>query len=135
VSEKQLDGSQIAGLAANLCCLGPAQRMRAIGRAIHPGTLDPAVHDAGVLPSRQMGLVVDAAWKDVGTSIWRADAQPVLQRGWGLFRDLKLNRPAGLVLDNRRPFSHTAARSYVVDPKADEIATAKLAINREVEHC
>src|SRR6516225_5720193 len=133
MSEKQLDRSQIAGLAVNLRRLGAAQRMRAIGRAIHPCTLDPAVHDAGVLASRQMGLVVDAARKDVGASIWRTHDQPVLQRGSGLFRDLKLNRTAGLVLDDRRPLSHTAARSYVVDPKADEIAATQLAINGEVE--
>jgi hypothetical protein len=51
-----------------------------------------------------------------------------------LFCDLKLNRTAGLVLDDRRPVFHTAARGYVIDPKADEIATAQLAINGEVEH-
>jgi hypothetical protein len=71
-----------------------------------------------------MGLVVDAAWKDVGASIWRSHDQPVLQRDSGLFGDLKLNRTARLVLDNRRPLSHTAAGSYVIDPKADEIAAA-----------
>jgi hypothetical protein len=57
-----------------------------------------------------------------------------LQRNSGLFRDLKLNPTAGLMLDNRRPVSHAAARSYVIDPKADEIAAAQLAIDSEVEH-
>jgi hypothetical protein len=114
VSKKQLDRSQIAGLAVDLRRLGAAQRMRAVGRALHPGTLDPAVHYARVLASREMGLVVDSARKDVGTSICRAHVQPVLQRGSGLFRDLKLNRTAGLVLDDRRPVSHVAARSYVI---------------------
>ena len=38
------------------------------------------------------------------------------------------------MLDNRRPVSHTAAGSYVVDPKANEIAAAKLAVDGEVEH-
>ena len=80
-----------------------------------------------------MRLAVDAARKDVGASIQRAHDQPVLQRGAGLFGDLKLNRTAGLVLDNRRSVSHATARSYVVDPKADEIAATKLAINGEVE--
>ena len=81
--------------------LGAAQRMRAVGGALHPGTLDPAVHYARVLASRQMGLVVDSARKDVGASICGTHVQPVLQRGSGLFRDLKLNRTAGLVLDDR----------------------------------
>jgi hypothetical protein len=61
------------------------------------------------------------------------EAHPVLQRGSGLFRDLKLNRPAGLVLDGRRPASHVAARSYVIDPKADEFAPAQLDVDGEVE--
>ena len=57
-----------------------------------------------------------------------------MQRGSGLFGDFKLNRTAGLVLDNRRPVSHSVAGSYVIDPKADELATAQPAINGEVEH-
>jgi hypothetical protein len=82
----------------------------------------------GLLASRQMRLVVDAARKDIGASIWRAHDQPALRRGAGLFGDLKLNRTAGLVLDNRRPVSHAAARSYVVDPKADEIVAISIAV-------
>ncbi len=81
-----------------------------------------------------MGLVVDAARKDVGASMCGAHVQPVLQRGSGLFRDLKLNRTAGLVLDNRHPVSHVAAGSHVIDPKADEIAASQLTVDSEVEH-
>src|SRR5271165_1578563 len=124
MSEKQLDRSQIAGLPVDLRRLCAAYRVRAVGGTVHPGALDPAVNDARVLASRQMGLVVDAAREDVGASICRAHVQPVLQRGSGLFRDLELNRTAGLMLDNRRPVSHVTARSDVVDPKADEIAAA-----------
>ena len=49
VSEKQLDRSQIAGLAVDLRRLGAAHRMGAVGAAVHLGPLDPAVHDARVL--------------------------------------------------------------------------------------
>ena len=49
VPEKQLDRSQITGLAVDLRRLGAAHRMRAVGAAVHPGPLDPAVHDARVL--------------------------------------------------------------------------------------
>jgi hypothetical protein len=60
--------------------------------------------------------------------------QPVSQRGAGLFRDLKLNRTVGLVLDNFRPISHVTANGDVVDPKTNEIATTQLAVDGEVEH-
>ena len=76
---------------------------------------------------------MDSARKDVGASICRSHVQPVLQRGAGLLRDLELNRTAGLVLDNCRPVSHVAADGDVIDPKADEIAAAKLAVDGEVE--
>jgi hypothetical protein len=50
------------------------------------------------------------------------------------FRHLKLIRTAGLMPDNRRPVSHAAAGSYVIDPNANEIAAAQLAVDGEVEH-
>jgi hypothetical protein len=56
-----------------------------------------------------------------------------LQRGAGLLHDLELNRTPGLVLDNRRPVSHAAARGDIIDPKTDEIATAQLAVDGEVK--
>jgi hypothetical protein len=83
---------------------------------------------------RHMRLIVDAARKHAGASIYRARFQPVLQRGASLFRDLELDRTAGLVLDNRRAVSHLTTCRDVVDPKANEIATAKLAVDGEIEH-
>src|SRR6516165_4357708 len=127
MSEKQLDGSQIAGLAINLRYLGAAQRMRAIGRAIHPSAFDPDAHDARVLARRHMRLIVDSARKDVRASICGARCQPVLQRGAGLVRDLELDQTTCLMLDNCRPVSDMPAYGDVIDSKADEIATAKLA--------
>jgi hypothetical protein len=63
MSEEQLDRSQIAGLAVDLHRLGAAHRMRTVGRAVHPGALDPAVHDARVLARCDMRLIVDPLGK------------------------------------------------------------------------
>jgi hypothetical protein len=57
-----------------------------------------------------------------------------LHRGSRLFRDLELNWPAGLVLDDARPVPHLTADGDIVDLKADEIASAQLAVDGEVEH-
>jgi hypothetical protein len=92
------------------------------------------MHDTGVLPSRQMGPVVDATWKEVDASVFWALVQPILHRRSGLFRNLKLNRTAGLALDDRRPVSDAAAGGKVIDPEADEVAAAQFAVNGEVEH-
>ncbi len=119
--EKQLDRSQIAGLAVDLRRLGAAHRVRAILAAVHPGALDPTVHDSCVLARR-------------GASTCGARFQPVLQRGAGLLRDLKLNRTASLVLDDCRPVPHMTAHGDVTDQQADEIAATKLAVDGEVEY-
>jgi hypothetical protein len=66
VSEKQPDRSEISGLAVNLRRLGAAHRMRAVGTAVHPGALDPAMHDAGVLARRDMRLIVSAVGRRRG---------------------------------------------------------------------
>ena len=91
------------------------------------------MHDARILASRYMRLIVDAARETAGASICRSRAQPILQRGSSLFRDLELNRPTGLVLDDGRPGSHMAADGDIVNPKADEIAAKQLAVDSEVE--
>jgi hypothetical protein len=78
---------------------------------------DPTMHDASILASRHMGLIVDAAREDVSAAICRGHVQPVLQRGPGLFRDLELNRTARLVPDNRCSVSHVSAGGDVIDPK------------------
>jgi hypothetical protein len=77
---------------------------------------------------------MESARKDVGASICRSRVQPVLQRGASLLRDFELNRTAGLALDDCRPVSHVSADCDVIDPKADEIAAPKLAVDGEVEH-
>src|SRR5271165_4767965 len=98
MSEKQLDRSQVAGLAVDLRRLGATQRVRAKGAAFHPRSLDPAMHDARVLARRKVRLVVDPARENVRASILRSYVQPLLQRGAGLLHDLELNRPARLIL-------------------------------------
>ena len=77
---------------------------------------------------------MDSARKDVGTPICRSRVQPVLQRGASLLRDFELNRAAGLALDDCRPVSHVSADGDVIDPKDDEIAAPKLAVDSEVDH-
>ena len=81
-----------------------------------------------------MRLILDSARKDVGAPICRSRVQPVLQRGASLLRDFELNRTAGLALYDCRPVSHVSANGDVIDPKADEIAAPKLAVDGEVEH-
>ncbi len=92
------------------------------------------MHDARVLTGCDMRLIVDAARKDVWASIHRSHFQPFLQRNPGLLGDLELNRTASLVLDGRSPVPRVTAQCNVIDAKADEVATAKFAVDSKVEH-
>src|ERR1700732_1953485 len=57
----------------------------------------------------------------------------IMDRGPGLFHDFELDRSPCLFLDHGATVSHPAAGAYVVDLRADEIATSELAVDREVE--
>lgn len=133
MSEKQLNRPQITCLTVDLRRLGAAQRVRAIGAAVHSRARDPAMHDACVLARRKVRLILNPARKGVGASIRWSRVQPLLQRDAGLLHDLELNRSAGLVLDNSRSISHVAARRDVVDAEADEIAAAQLIVDGKIE--
>jgi hypothetical protein len=52
----------------------------------------------------------------------------------GLLRDFEPDGPTCLPLTDHRPIQGVASRSDVFDPQAYDIATAKLAIDRDVEH-
>lgn len=75
---------------------------------------------------------MDSARKEVRASIRGARCQPILQRGAALFRDLELDRAAGLALHNCRPVSHMTGSGDVINSQADEIATGKLAVERRL---
>jgi len=64
MTEQQLDGSKISGLAIDLRRFGPPHRMGAVCGAIESRTFYPTIDDAGVLPRREMGTVMLAAGKE-----------------------------------------------------------------------
>lgn len=52
-----------------------------------------------------------------------------------MLRELELDRPAGLFLDDRRAVAQSAADAQIVDLQAGEIAASQFAVDRQVEHC
>jgi hypothetical protein len=65
MSEEQLDSSQVARLLVNLGRLRPPHRVRAVGRAIKPGALDPAMDDPRILSCGEVRLRLEAARKEI----------------------------------------------------------------------
>src|ERR1700751_2887154 len=108
--------------------------MRAVGRAIQPGTLDPAMNDQGVLPRRQVRLPPEAAREEVPLLPAGYLGKPGVDRRSGLLGDLELNRPARLLLNNRSAVSDPAAGADIVDLQPHEIAPSEFAIDGKVKH-
>jgi hypothetical protein len=52
-----------------------------------------------------------------------------------LLDDLKLHRPLGLLLHNNRAGGNMTALDHIVDAEPDQIASAQLAIDGEIEQC
>jgi hypothetical protein len=50
-----------------------------------------------------------------------------------LLGDLELNRPVGFHLDHGGAVAHMASHGHVVDPEANQVATAQLAVDGEIE--
>ena len=76
----------------------------------------------------------EATREQIPTTPSAEHRQPVADRGSGLLRDLKLHRPAGLLLDDHRSIANSAADEHVIDPQPDEITAPELAVDRQIEH-
>jgi hypothetical protein len=59
--------------------------------------------------------------------------QPIPDCRSGLFSDLELDRPTGLLLDDRRPILHPAADAHIANSEPHEVAAPELTVDREVE--
>src|ERR1700731_4655 len=70
--------------------------------------------------------------KVAGLSVGGADV--VIDRLPGLFGHLEPHGHAGLLLAHRRAFNGVSVRRNVLDLESDDIATAQLAVDRQIEH-
>jgi hypothetical protein len=58
----------------------------------------------------------------------------IIDRLAGLFTQFKSHRPPSLFLPHRCTIRCLPARSDILDPDRDDVATTKFAINRRIEH-
>ena len=113
--EEKLDRPQIARLRLDLRRLRPPHRMRAVGGAVEPGTLDPGMDDPRILPGREVRLRPEPAREKVPSIPGLDLGKPGSDRGSGLFGNFELNRPARLLLNDRGAVSDPAAGANVVN--------------------
>jgi hypothetical protein len=133
MSEEELHRTKVPGLLVDLRCFRPAHRVRAVGRAVQPGTLDPGMYDPQVLPRRKVRPRSETAGEQVAPIPEFGFQQPILDRRSRLRGNFELDRSPRFLLDHGATVANPAARPYVINLKTEEIAAAELAINRKVE--
>jgi len=69
------------------------------------------MHDAGILPCRDVRLATQATWKEKPAAYECAIGEPIADCRSGLFGDLKLDGPAGLSLNDAGAVSYLAVNA------------------------
>jgi hypothetical protein len=73
--------------------------------------------------------VVRPAWKDEIVQRTASTLQPLEQARSCWFKQFKLNRPSGLLLDDDGALSHTGTAHELADPDLHEIAATQLTVD------
>jgi hypothetical protein len=82
-----------------------------------------------------MWRVVDATREHKVLGLQPCLLDPLLRSFPGRLRDLELHRALSLVLHHHSAGCHLVAVAYVPDLETDEVATAQLAVDSQVEEC
>jgi len=109
--------------------------MSSVGVGVQPDACDPVGNQSSILTGRQIRCRVPTPWEEVVPISFGGHLDPVVQRPACVLRDLKLDRPASLLLSYRRPMFDRAIGCYIFDRQSEEIAAAQLAVDCKVEHC
>ena len=78
---------------------------------------------------------IDAAWEGKAVDRTATTLQPREKTRASRFKQFKLHWSLGLLLDDHRPIANPAPSHQIADSNLDEVATAKLAVDRKVKQC
>lgn len=95
---------------------------------------DPLVNKASILACADVIGVIDSAWKDKVVERASAAIEPSEDTAAGGLEEFELDGPTGFLLSNDCPRANPAATDKFADFDLDHIASAKLAVDRQIEH-
>jgi hypothetical protein len=107
--------------------------MCAILSLVEPDRRDPFVDKARILQCAEVAEAIDPAWEYEIEDRAAAALKPGLKAPPGLGHYLELHRPAGFLLDDRCAVADVSSAYDISDPDLDDITTAQLAVDCEVE--
>ena len=134
VTQQNLNGAQVARLLVNDGRFGSAERVGAIVLPEQSNPGYPLINKSCILPGADMLGVIDPARKDKVVKGASATFKPSQDAGAGGLQELELDRPTGLLLDDDCSGTNPTTPDKVADLDFDDVATAQLAVDREIEH-
>ena len=135
VPQQQLDRTQVSCLAINLGGFCPPHGVRPVSRTVQACAIDPSVNYTGVLARRQVGAFMESARKKVAGVRRLQQDQPFTERRPGLFGDFKLDRSPCFSLYDGCSIANPTSNANVLGLKGDQITSAKLTVDRQIEEC
>jgi len=133
MAKEKLYSAQVLRAAVNQRGFRPSHRVRAVIRGVKAEFFDPTFDDSGVLARSEVRRIVNAAWEHIVLGLQSRDLDPFLNGVTSRGRDFELDRTLGLVLHDDRPRCHLIAVANVPDLECNEVTSAELAVNSQVE--
>jgi len=134
MTEQNLHGTQVARLLIDDGSLGSAERMRPKVLPAQPNLGHPLVNEASILPGADVIGMINPTGKDEVIERASSAFDPSEDAAAGVFKKFELNGPAGLLLNNDRSRANPAATDKLADLDFNDVAPAKLTVDREIEH-
>src|ERR1043166_6759834 len=134
VAEQELDSPQIACASIDQGCLCPPEGMRTEDVWVQPDAGSPLGDKPGVLPCRHRLFLTAPAGKQDLARLSSRSSEVVIDSLPGLFGQFEPDGLSGLLLPHCRAIDDITPGSNIFDFQSDDIASAQLAIDGEIEH-
>lgn len=129
MAKQKLTDAQIAGALLDQRDLHSAETVSSVERRIQPDQRHPGVDEPTVLARSDMIARPGAAREERVFLTRTSLSKPGCKRFPGCVRQFEWYRPPSLLLNNRGSETNSASEDVIPDPKANEIATAQLAVD------
>ena len=134
MTSQELDSPQVLRALVDQSRLRTPHRVRAVGGRIETSRYDPVLDDPRILTGGDVRGVVQSALEE---KIFRLQAglrDPGCHCRTRRLRELELDGPLRLPLDNICAREHLDSVRHIANPQADEVTASELAVDRKVEH-
>ena len=133
MTEQDLHRAQVARRLVDDRGFGASKGVSTVILGLEADADDPLANEAGILPRAHVPHIVVTAWEDEIVQCAATALEPSEQGLAGRLDKLELHGSFRLLLHHDRAIPNATAGNDVANADLDHIATAQLAVDREVE--